>query len=372
MKASTKAFIHNLLENADITINGDAPCDIHIHNEAFYDRVLQQGALGLGEAYMDGWWECQALDQFFAQILRARITNQVKIPLSFAAKQLLVRFINFQTKLRAKVVAKKHYDLSNELFKAMLDKRMIYSCAYFKNANSLDEAQEAKLKLICDKLQLSPGLNLLDIGCGWGGLARYAAEHYGVNVVGITISQQQYLYAKSYCKDFPIDIQLLDYRDIKGKFDRIVSVGMFEHVGHLNYPTFMNVAANTLTEEGLFLLHTIGVNTSQGLPNEWIMKYIFPNGMLPSIALISKTAEPHFVVEDLHSFGNYYDPTLMAWYHNFIKNWDEFKNLLDQRFYKMWTYYLLSCAGSFRARNIQLWQIVFSKKGISGGYKSLR
>lgn len=371
-KISAKSLIEKMLSSTDVTINGNNAWDITIHNDKIYQRIINDGALGLGESYVNKWWDCQRLDILFDKILRAKLDTEVKPPLYFKIKFLLSRIINFQSRKFSKVVAKKHYDLGNSLFEVMLDSRMNYSCGYWKQAKTLDDAQEAKLELICKKLQLQPGLRLLDIGCGWGGLAKYAAEKYGVSIVGITISQQQYDYAKKYCQGFPIEIRLQDYRDIKETFDRIVSVGMFEHVGHLNYRCFMETIHHALNSDGLFLLHTIGGNQTSLSPNEWISKYIFPNGMIPSIPQISKAAEKLFVMEDWQNFGAYYDNTLMAWYQNFIHHWENLKVKYDESFYRTWTYYLLSCAGSFRARANQLWQIVLSKNGIVGGYMSPR
>lgn len=371
-KTTAKNVVLELLEPTGIVINGTEPWDVQVHNEKFYSRVLRDGPLGLGESYMEKWWDCERLDILFEKILRAHLETKVEVPLQFKIQLLLAKFINFQTKQRSKQVAYKHYNLGNQLFMNMLDKRMIYSCGYFKNATTLDEAQEAKLELICQKLQLQPGQRLLDIGCGWGGLARYAAENYNVSVVGATISQEQYDYGQEYCKGLPIEIRLQDYRDINEKFDRVVSVGMFEHVGYMNYLTFMQVAHRCLVDDGLLLLHTIGSNEESLFANAWISKYIFPNGNLPSIAQIGKSAEKLFCMEDWHNFGAYYDPTLMAWNENFIRNWHKLDTQYDERFYRMWTYYLLSCAGSFRARVNQLWQIVFSKKGVVGGYYAPR
>ena len=371
-KVTAKSIAQKLLDSVGIKINGSNPWDIQVHNEKLYSRVLHDGSLGLGEAYMEKWWDCPRLDIFFEKILRGGLDTKVKIPLHFYFKQLLAKIINLQSKNRSKQVAYAHYDLGNHLFTAMLDTRMVYSCGYWKEASTLNEAQEKKLDLICQKLQLKPGLRLLDIGCGWGGLAKHAAEKYGVQVVGVTISEQQCNYAKEICKGLPIDIRLQDYRDINSTFDRIVSVGMFEHVGFKNYPIFMQTAHRTLSDDGLFLLHTIGGNEESSLANEWITKYIFPNGMLPSVAQIAKVAEKLFIVEDWHNFGAYYDNTLMAWHENFVRHWNDLKSHYDERFYRMWTYYLLSCAGSFRSRTNQLWQIVFSKKGVPGGYLSPR
>lgn len=367
-KTSSKNFVQQLLQSVGITIGGNEPWDIHVHNDAFYPRVLNEGPLALGETYMDKWWDCERLDVFFQRTLRAQLDKSVKIPFHFYIQQILAKIINLQTKARAKVIAHKHYDLGNDLFSAMLDSRMMYSCGYWKEATNLADAQRDKLDLICKKLQLKSGQRLLDIGCGWGGLAKFAAEEYGVKVVGVTISKEQCDYAKEYCRGLPIDIRLQDYRDLNDTFDHVVSVGMFEHVGHKNYLTYMKTVNQVLKEDGLFLLHTIGSNQTSILANEWIIKYIFPYGMLPSIAQIAASSEKHFIMEDMQNFGAYYDPTLMAWHENFTKQWGQLKHRYDDRFFRMWSYYLLSCAGCFRARSNQLWQFVFSKRGVSGVY----
>jgi len=364
-----KAVIRKMLEPLDIQLDGDRPWDIRIHNPDFYKRVLCGGSLALGESYMDGWWDCEALDQFFERILENRLDEQVKPEsrLSFLAA-LRTKVINPQCRSRAYVIGQRHYDIGNNLFSVMLDKWLNYSCGYWAKAKTLDEAQEAKMELICRKIGLQPGMTVLDIGCGWGGFAKYAAEKYGVTIHGITVSREQVKFATEFCQGLDVTIELKDYRDLDGRYDRIVSVGMFEHVGSKNYRTYMEVVHRCLEEDGLFLLHTIGMNYSVSSNDTWLEKYIFPNSMIPSAKQITSAAEGLFVIEDWHSFGQYYDNTLMAWYKNFTKNWDKLKDAYDERFYRMWTYYLLSCAGSFRARKNQLWQIVFSKKGIKGGY----
>lgn len=371
-RTSAQKIIEELLNIAGIKINGNSPWDIQVHNQNFYNRVLSHSGLGLGESYMDKWWDCAQLDVLFDKLVGANIESKISLSLSQKLNLLASRLFNQQTRQLSKKVALTHYDLSNKLYQKMLDKRLIYSCAYWKNAQNLDDAQEAKLELICQKLQLKPGMTLLDIGCGWGGLARYAAEKHGARVTGITLSEQQYNFAKEYCKDFDVTIRLQDYRDIKEKYDRIVSVGMFEHVGHKNYQHFMEIAYNALDDHSLFLLHTIGNNESMYTTNAWVEKYIFPNGMLPSIAQVGYASEKLFVMEDWQNFGPYYDKTLMAWHQNFKNRWDELKNDFDERFYRMWEYYLLSSAGCFRCRSIQLWQIVFSRKGLKNVYISPR
>jgi cyclopropane-fatty-acyl-phospholipid synthase len=254
----------------------------------------------------------------------------------------------------------------------MLDTRMVYSCGYWREARTLEAAQEAKLDLICRKLGLKEGDRLLDIGCGWGGLAKFAAERYGATVVGLTVSKEQAALARERCKGLPIEIRVQDYRTLSERFDHIASVGMFEHVGVKNYRTYFEVARRCLKEEGLFLLHTIGGNRSVRSVEPWIGKYIFPGGMLPSVAQIGAGIERLFVMEDWHNFGSYYDTTLLAWWHNFDAAWPALRAKYGERFYRMWKYYLLICAGTFRARHSELWQIVLSPHGVPGGYISVR
>ncbi len=367
-----KTFAKNALLQADIKIDGDKPWDMTIHNPKLYSRILQQGSLGLGEAYMDGWWDSPSLDQFFCKLLRAELDKKVTLSWPVLFSILKAKLINLQSKDRAFEIGEHHYDLGNDLFTLMLDKHMIYSCGYWKNAKNIDDAQEKKLDLICQKLQLKPGMSMLDIGCGWGGLAYWAAKNYGVNVTGITVSKEQAKFAQEFCKDLPVKIVVQDYRDLNKTFDRIASVGMFEHVGCKNYKEFMKVAHRCLKDDGLFLLHTIGSDTSVSSSDPWIGKYIFPNSMLPSVAQISNTIEGLFTMEDWHNFSADYDKTLMAWFDRFNNSWDTIKSKYDDRFYRMWKYYLLSCAGFFRARKIQLWQIVLAKNGVPGGYDSIR
>lgn len=370
LRSSYMQEILQLFSKAGVELNGPNPWDVQVHDDRFYERLWIDQSLGLGESYMEGWWDSKELDGFIEKLLRIKIQESIKPSLKQYLDILIHKTINFQSKERAKEVAERHYNLGNELYMSMLDPSMNYSCGYWKDAKTLEEAQQHKMELICRKLMLRPGLKLLDIGCGWGGLAKYAAQNFGVEVVGLTISQPQKQFAEEKCRGLPVKIFLEDYRDeFPGQFDRIVSVGMFEHVGYKNYRAYMDVVDRHLKKEGIFLLHTIGSNVSYVSADPWIHKYIFPNGMLPSIAQIGEAIDNRFVMEDWHNFGAYYDKTLMAWHENFNKNWPKLKHLYDERFYRMWNYYLLSCAGAFRARSLQLWQIVLTKDGIKGGFK---
>ena len=369
--SKAQTLFQTLFEPADVLINGSRPWDVQVHTPEFYDRVMSGGSVALGESYMDGWWDCEALDEFFSKILKCRIDDRAKEMLkAYTWDVLKAIFINAQKKARAFVVGKQHYDIGNVLFSKMLDPGLNYSCGYWHSAQTLDDAQNAKCELICRKIGLRPDMLVLDIGCGWGGFAKYAAENYGAEVYGITVSKEQVEYANWSCQGLSCRYALKDYRDLDGQFDRIVSVGMFEHVGYKNYRTYMEVVHRCLKPGGIFLLHTIGTHRSKKTVDPWIAKYIFPNSMLPSAKQITDSAEDFLVLEDWHSFGQYYDKTLLAWYENFTKSWDELKSRYDNRFYRMWTYYLLSCAGGFRAGRNHLWQIVFSKDGIDGVFRN--
>lgn len=360
-----------ILDAAGIEVNGPAPWDIQVHHADFYRRALQQGTLGLGESYMDQWWDAEAVDQFIDRLVRSGIEQRISHWRHHVQYVLGNTLQNLQNPRRARRAIAAHYDLGNDLFAAMLDPLMNYSCGYWKDAEDLAQAQRDKLELICRKLELSPGQLLVDIGCGWGGLACYAAENYQVRVVGVTLSQEQATYARKMCQGLPVDIRLQDYRELDLRADRLVSVGMFEHVGYRNYAQFMEVAARCLKEDGLFLLHTIGNSRHTSDNDPWINKYIFPDGELPSMMHISEAMENIFTLEDWHSFGPDYDRTLMAWLANFEQAWPSLSTDYDHRFYRMWRYYLQFCAGLFRARRLHLWQLVLSKSR-AGAYRAPR
>ncbi|ASQ90307.1 cyclopropane-fatty-acyl-phospholipid synthase [Prosthecochloris sp. GSB1] len=352
-----------LLEPAGVLVNGPNPWDIRVLDDRLFHRMLLKGNLGLGEAYMDGWWECDALDQLFFRILRSGLAGNIMTFATFSGK-LAGQLFNLQNPSRAFSVGKKHYDIGNDLFSAMLDSRMNYSCGYWRDCETLDRAQENKLRLVFDKLMLSPGMTVLDIGCGWGGAARFAAERYGVQVTGVTVSVEQAEFARSRCRGLPVSIQLCDYRKIDHTFDRIYSIGMFEHVGHKNYRSYFRSVERCLAPNGLSLLHTIGGNISSSCTDPWISRYIFPNSMIPSASQIAKASEGLLVIEDWHVFGDDYYRTLKSWHHNLLGSREELLKKYGERFYRMWEYYLLSCAGAFLARYLHLWQVLFSQNGI--------
>lgn len=374
----TKKLLIRYLDAAGVTLNGDRPFDLRVHDERLYKRLMSEPSLGAGEAYMDGWWDCDQLDELFFRICRLNLDMKIYSKWHMALYSFIYSLVNYQTRIRSKQVAEQHYNLGNDFYKDMLGESMAYTCAYWRNADSLDKAQEDKFELICRKINLKPKERVLDLGCGWGALAKYMAEKYECEVVAVNISTEQVQFAKDICRNLPVKVYLCDYRDAhtynpdSKPFDKAVSIGLCEHVGHKNYGGFMKLVAANLKETGLFLLHTIGKNGSTPYIDPWTNKYIFPNGMLPSIKLLAQAAENVFVVEDLHNFGADYDKTLMAWHHNFQQHWSKYSAQYGDRFYRMWNYYLLTCAGAFRARGMQLWQFVLSPKGILDGYESQR
>lgn len=367
-----KKQVEALFSKADVQINGKRPWDIKVHDERFYQRVLSDGQLGVGESYMDGWWDCDDMPEMSFRVYRAGLETQIKPTWGLGLAMLEAKFLNLQTKSRASKDVQYHYNIGNDLYKAMLDKRMVYTCGYWKNAKNLNEAQEAKLDLVCKKIGLKKGDKVLDIGCGWGSFAKYAAEKYGAHVVGITIAKEQVELARELCKGLPVEIRLQDYREINEKFDHIISLGMFEHVGYKNFREYMKVVHRCLNDDGLFLLHTIASHVTIKRATPWVDKYIFPGAVIPSITQMGQAIEGLFVMEDWHNFGSYYANTTLAWWNNFNKAWPKLQDKYGERFYRMWKFYLLMGSGIAKARGVGLWQIVLSKKGVLGGYNSIR
>lgn len=367
-----KSFVLGLLDAAGIELDGSGPGDIHVHDERFYERVVRDRELGFGESYQDGWWDAEHLDELIAKVQIANLGARVRPGRRVISVALRAQLQNRQTVRRAAHNASAHYDIGNDLYERMLDKRMIYSCGYWNDAADLDAAQEAKLDLICMKLGLEPGMRLLDIGCGWGGLARFAAERYGVHVTGISPAINQVQVATRRCAGLDVDIRQCDFRQVEGRYDRIVSVGMLEHVGPKNFDAFFAANARLLTPDGLALHHAIGSNQPRHNTDPWFDKYIFPGGVIPSLDQLARATHGNWAIEDVHNFGPDYDRTLMAWHANIESAWGELPTY-DERFRRTWRYYLLASAGSFRVRELQLWQIVFSRtRRRSAVYRSVR
>lgn len=359
---STKAIIVDLIDDIDVKVK--------ITDESCFEDVFRSGSLGLGESYINGKWEaCQPLDDIFTKIGKADLGRKladkswyIKVWLFF---QWLYNYFTWQTRSSSLVVADQHYNLDPRLYDNMLSEDKMYSCAYFEHDKmTLHDAQIAKLDLIARKLQFRSGMRVLDIGCGWGFACSYFNKMYDVKTVGVTISSEQYNFAMENYARKGVEFFLSDYRDlgkVNYEFDAIYSIGMFEHVTSKHYREFMTISSNILKPDGLFLLHTIGRNSTNNVNDPFLDRYIFPNSALPSLSQISQSVEHLFIVEDVHNLGCHYDKTLMCWYNNFTTNINNL-SFLSERFKRMWTYYLLSCAGTFRSRGCQLYQVVLSKQ----------
>jgi cyclopropane-fatty-acyl-phospholipid synthase len=354
--------VRGLLERADVQVGGTRPHDIQVHDPAFYVRALRDGRLGVGESYMDGQWDSPAVDECTAKMLGAELDQRVQNwrTVVYAAA---ARAVNLQSPRRAFQAAERHYDIGNDLYRAMLGETLSYTCAYWKNAANLDDAQRAKLELVCRKARLEPGMRVLELGCGWGTFAKHAAEHHGVHVTGYTVSREQVELGRALCAGLPVELRLADYRTATGRYDAVVSIGMMEHVGEKNHRAFMATMDRCLEPGGVAFVHTIGANRSERIIDGWFEKYLFPNALIPSLAQIGRAMEGLFVCEDVHNIGPNYDRTLMAWHENFERAWPDLRATYGERFRRMWRYYLLSCAGGFRARFLQLYQVVMTRPG---------
>ena len=370
-RVGERELLEEWLAAADIVVNGSRPWDLVVHDQRLWARMLAHGSLGIGESYVDGWWDAERVDELLTRAMSASIDTRIP-SLHEAWLALKSRLLNLQSPRRAFAVGERHYDVGDDLYARMLDPRMIYSCAYWRAASDLAAAQTAKLDLVCRKLGLKPGMRVLDIGCGWGGAGEYAARHYGVEVVGVTVSRNQAAAARERCRELPVEILFDDYRQLSGRYDQIWSLGMFEHVGARNHRSYLAKVRQLLAPDGLFLLHTIGNRVTQKANDPWVERYIFPNSLIPSRAQIDLAAEGLWVVEDWHEFGLDYDRTLLAWSDNFERGWQQIAARYGERFHRMWHYWLMVSAASFRVRRTHLWQIVLSPQGLPGGYQAVR
>lgn len=367
-----------IAQAADIRFDGARPWDLNVYDSGLFADLVQRGSMALGEGYVACRWDCEQLDELIARLLRV----QANRPLSWRASAMALmewlrdQLVNPQSLARAFRVGRQHYDIDHRVYAATLDSRLVYSCGFWQDATSLEQAQEHKLERICRKLQLQPGQRLLDVGCGWGSLAAHAAEHHGVEVTGVTVSAAQWMWIRERYGHLPIRVELCDYRSLpglmNGRFDRIASVGMFEHVGPRNHATFFRCMRQLLTADGLLLLHTIGHGELQGGTDPWIDAYVFPGGRLPSAPELCRASGSHLRLEDWENFGSDYARTLRAWWQNFAVNWPQLEDAFGARFYRFWRYYLLSCAGYFSSGQGQLWQLVMSRPDTVQTYRSLR
>lgn len=362
--ADAETIVRDLFASAGVAINGSEPWDVTVHEQQFYANLLRYGELGLGESYIDGWWDCEALDLMIDKLLRAKLHKVIRGNLKMRLGVVKAIVFNLQSEKRATDSARAHYDIGNDLYRLMLGKRMQYTCGYFKDTDDLDEAQDAKLDLICRKLQLQPGMRVLELGCGFGGLAIYAAENYGVEVTGYNVSRAQLELAREMAGDLPVTFHMADYREASGQYDAVVSVGMMEHIGYKNHRTLMQVIHRSMTDDAVALVHTIGSNASRLRSEGFVDKYLFPNAVSPSVAQFGKAIDGLLVMEDVQNIGPHYSPTLLAWWKNFDEGYDQLDHsVYDARFYRLWRYYLLAASGASTSRKGQLWHWVMTKMG---------
>ncbi len=361
--SNSESIVRSIFESVGIEVGGRLSHDIQVRDPRFYRRVIRDGSLGFGESYVDGWWDSDALDDTLVLLGRADVNTVMRQNWHMIPMALKARLFNMQRGNNAFDVAERHYNLGNGLYSAMLDERMVYTCGYWRECEDLESAQEAKLDLVCRKIGLREGMSVLDLGCGWGSFAKFAAERYGAKVTGVTISKEQMELGRERCAGLPVEIRLQDYRDVSGTYDAVISIGIMEHVGAKNYRTYVKVVDSCLADDGVAFVHTIGGNRSRREIEPWIHRYIFPNAVLPSIAQLGAALEGIFVLEDVHNFGPDYDRTLMAWDENFRAAWPELEATYDDRFYRMWRYYLCMSAAGFRSRQLQLYQLVLTRTG---------
>ncbi|WP_042457077.1 SAM-dependent methyltransferase [Neobacillus dielmonensis] len=336
---------------------------LKFHDVPSKSLLIQDPSMAFGEAYMDGVIEVEGnLKEIVTSIYRS---SEGFLGQGQLAVQLMKKLTN-STK-RSKENISFHYDIGNDFYKLWLDETMTYSCAYFKTPDdSLKTAQQNKVAHILKKLNLKEGQKLLDIGCGWGELIITAAKRYGARATGITLSDEQFARVQERIKEEQlshlVDVQLIDYRELKKqKFDRIVSVGMLEHVGKEHLPEYFKAVNGLLEEGGLSVLHSI-TSPREGATNSWIEKYIFPGGYIPSVSeLVSQIAENQFYLIDYESLRRHYAKTLDNWAANFEAALDQVRKSKDERFIRMWRLYLNACSASFQTGNIDLSQFIFTK-----------
>ena len=362
-------IVEEMLAEAGVAINGPRAWDIRVHNPALFKRILQEGSLGFGESYMDGWWECERLDMLFTRILQAGVDERLPKSLSDIARVAYARLFNRQSRALAggqRALRHRQRPVPGDARSLHAILLRLLERGADARASAAGQAADDLRKTAAEAGHDAAGyrLRLGRVGAVCGAkLRRLGArrDHF----------RRAAEAGAGTLRGLDVEILLQDYRDLDRQFDRIVSVGMFEHVGPKNYETYFSVAARNLKPDGLFLLHTIGSNQTDLNVDAWIDKYIF-NGCLPSVRHIAEASEGRFVMEDWHNFGADYDRTLMAWLENFKRAWPQLAGGYSERFERMFTYYLNACAGAFRSRNIQLWQVLFSPAGVEGGVRVYR
>lgn len=353
-----------MLSAADVRLDGARPWDLRVRDPRFYRKAVVQGSIGFGESYMDGWWDTGDLEELFARIIRVGLDRDRQFAPVHLGYGLFTRLFNNQTKSRARRVAERHYDFGNDLFFEFLGRYKNYSCGYYDGTDDLDEAQRRKMDLLCRKLGLRAGDRVLDVGGGWGEIARYMADHYGARVTSINISEEQMRFSREHCRGASVEIVKCDYRDLKGTYDKIAVIAMLTHVGHKNYRAFMEKAHACLAPGGTMIIESVGGNRSFSHIDPWIDRYIFPGALIPSVAQFGRAFEGLFVVEDWHNFGPHYVKTLRAWNDRLQQAWPRLKDRYGgDRTRRMFEFFFRMASAAFRERDLQHWHIVLTRKG---------
>lgn len=340
----------------------------YIKDDAVIRRIFSGGHnLALGETYVEGLWDSNDIRKLVIELIKL---ERVKMQLGLHALpiflgevlgKLLALFLPSNTLSSSRKNITYHYDISDDMFQRQLGPTMQYTCAYFHRPDmSLDEAQLAKMRIIAHKLDLRPGMRVVELGCGYGAFAYLLATEFGVHVTGVSLSNDQVAYAKKNFAHSRVDIRLQDYRNVEGVYDRVYSVGIFEHIGRKNYKTYFDKCYDLLAPDGIMLIHTIGWGVSgRWNPNTFMFKHIFPGAEIPHASHMTKKYTDRWHLEDWHNFGKSYSPTAQHWYAN-LEGSDEFE-AMDESFKRMWRYYLLGGAAAFDSRRCSLWQLVFTK-----------
>jgi cyclopropane-fatty-acyl-phospholipid synthase len=375
LRSSVKAGSLKFIDAAGgVHLHGTSPgpnVTFRLNHPSMYSKMLLNPELSVGEAYMDGAFEIvEGSLRDFLDLFHRNSGNLRSLPARRALGDMMRRVRRFQQSnpvTRARDNVAPHYDTSNEFYKLILDNDLHYSCAYFEaSGQSLEAAQQAKLRHIASKLRIEPGMRVLDIGCGWGGMAMYLAEHLGAQVVGVTLSKEQIELAVERVRarglEGKVSLRLQDYRTVGETFDRIVSVGMFEHVGAPHFDEFFGKVRDLLSADGLALVHAIGRKGQPGVTGPWIRKYIFPGGYSPALsetlAAIEKTG---IWVSDIEILRLHYADTLKAWAERFAARRDVIRGMFDERFCRMWEFYLTTAEFAFRSGGHMVFQIQLAK-----------
>ena len=332
-------LVERVFAASDIAIDGSKPWDIRVTDNRFFRAVVTQGSLGLGEAYMNGWWKCEDLEELAYRLMRSGIYKiSLWMPIYLVAN-IHDAAINQQSKEKSLRVAERHYAMGNDIFLSFLGKYKNYSCGYFSDTDNLDQAQLQKLEKICRLLDLKPGDRVLDVGGGWGEFARYAATKYGCYVTSVNITDEQIKFAVEYCKGTSVDIRKCDYRDITGRYDKIAVIAMLTHVGPKNYRKFMEVADRCLEPGGMMLIESVGGHKSRKNCEAWINRYIFPGGVVPSLKQFDTAMAGRFSRKETDEFGGFYVHTLRAWNRNLMQAWPDHLRKYDERVRLMFEYF---------------------------------